>query len=95
MSGVDKHTVFDGGTSSLHDEAGGMGRLGAKESETWMSNEGCSRKRELQGGDEQENTEVTAHLNLRNARSRCRSRHAADGRALIAVSYTHLRAHET
>ena len=46
-----------------------MGRLGAKEPETWMSNEGCSRKRELQDGDEQGNAEVTAHLKLRNARN--------------------------
>ena len=69
MSGVDEHTVFDGGTSWHHDEGRGMGRLGAKEPETWMSNEGCSRKRELQDGDEQGNAEVTAHLKLRNARN--------------------------
>ena len=69
MSGVDEHTVLDGERSWRHDEGGGMGRLGAKESETWMSDEGCSRKRELQGGDEQENAESTAYLNLRNARN--------------------------
>ena len=70
MSGVDEHAVFDGEASWRHDVGGGVRRLEAKESEAWKSDEGSSRKRELQVGDEQENTETTAYLSLREARSR-------------------------
>ena len=75
---MDEHAVFDGEASWRHDgEAswrhdvgGGVRRLEAKESEAWKSDEGSSRKRELQVGDEQENIETTAYLSLREARSR-------------------------
>ena len=70
MSGVDEHAVFDGEASWRHDVGGGVRRLEAKEPEAWKSDEGSSRRRELQVGDEQENTETTAYLSLREARSR-------------------------